>query len=245
MALNVKINETEYRLPLFASDITLEKFIDLVKLEQAEMPEELKQVIEEPDIEQRRWKAGRMPKRIYARKIVPYYAKAISTVTGVPEKVLLGDKKHDGAPVRLIETWYWNMVNSLARFKPDTGKDSFLIDGERWVLPKENMKSSTFGEFAEAAQYEEYQADAAAGNWDKMPFVMAILLKPEGEQYDPYTFGNDDFIEGRAEIMKRQTMDLVYQVSFFLLRRSENSKTDSLIYTISRLLATYKPEANA
>ena len=40
--------------------------------------------------------------------------------------------------------------------------------------------------------------------------------------------------------MRGLTMDVVYQVSFFLLRRNENLRQDSLIYTLARLLATYK-----
>lgn len=245
MALKVNINGQPYSVPIFASDITLDKFIQLVELEAAFMPKELQQMIEESDDEQRKFKSARFPKRTYARKIVPYYAKALSTVTGIPENILLGDRKHEGAPVALIETWYWQMINALANFNSDPERTAFDIDGQRWTLPSEHMQNSTFGEFAEAAQYEEYQADVAAGNWGKMPHVMAILLKPEGEEYDPYKFGNDEFVEDRAEIMRRQTMDLVYQVSFFLLKRSESLRTDSLIYTISRLLATSKRAASA
>jgi len=73
-----------------------------------------------------------------------------------------------------------------------------------------------------------------------MPYVMAVLVKPQGETYDPYKFDDDSFIEGRAEIMRRQPMDLVYQVSFFLLERNENLRADSLIYMLARLLATSK-----
>ena len=234
--LRIKINGTEYSLPIFASDITLAKFIDLVDLEATQMPKELQQVIDETDPEQRKFKAARMPKRVYARKVIPYYAKAISAVSGIPVETLLGTKKSEGAPVALLETWYWQIMTSLAQFKSSPDKTSWTIDGATWTLPEAEMKRSTFGEFAEAAQYEDYQADVASGNWSSFPKVMAILLKPEGEAYDPYKYGDDDFIEERAKIMLRQTMDLVYQVSFFLLKRSEQLRLNSLIYTIARRL---------
>lgn len=234
----IKINGQPYSLPTTVQDITLATFIRWTETEETEMPIELRAIVTETDPEKKRLKASRLPKRTYIRKLVPYYAKIISIVSGIPETVLLGDRQHEGAPVMVLDEWYWQTVNALAQFEYEPGRNTFLIDEQRWSLPAEHMAKSTFGEFAEAAQYEEFSADVAGGNWAKMPYVMAVLLRPEGEEFNPYTF--DNIVEERAEIMRGLTMDLVYQVSFFLLERNEKLRADSLIYSIARLLATYR-----
>lgn len=235
---SVKINGQQYRLPTTVQDISLRKFIHWTETEETEMPAELRAIVSESDPEKKRLKASRLPKRTYIRKLVPYYAKVISIVSDIPESVLLGDRQHEGAPVMVLDAWYWQTVNALANFEYEPGRRAFLINGETWTLPVDYMAKSTFGEFAEAAQYEEYSADVAGGNWEKMPYVMAVLLRPEGEEFSPYTF--DSIVEERAEIMRGLTMDVVYQVSFFLLERNEKLRADSLIYSIARLLATYR-----
>lgn len=236
----VKINGQEYRLPTTVDDVVLKDFIEWTEIESAEMPKELRQITEEPDHEKRKFMVARLSKRAYIFRLVPYYIKIVSLISGIPESVLKGDRKREGAPVQVIEAWYWQTVNALAAFKHDAGRRRFLIDGEAWELPAEHMKGSAFGEFAEAAQYEDYAADVAAGNWSRMPYVMAVLLKKEGEQYDPDLWGNESFVEQRAEIMRQQTMGLVYQVSFFLLQLNESLKIDSLIYTQAQALAMLK-----
>lgn len=234
----VKINGQSYRLPTTVQDITLDTFIRWTEIEENEMPDELRAIVSETDPAKKRLKASRLPKRTYVRKLVPYYAKVISAVSGIAEKTLLGDRQHEGAPVLVLDAWYWQTVNALANFEYEPGRSAFLIDGKTWVLPSEHMAKSTFGEFAEAAQYEDFSADVAGGNWAKMPYVMAVLLKPEGEEFDPYTF--DGIVEQRAEIMRGLTMDVVYQCSFFLLERNEKLRADSLIYSVARMLATLR-----
>lgn len=240
MPENIKINGKAYRIPTAVTDIAMRDFIRWTETERAEMPDELRTIVEDNDGERKALKAKRLPKRTYARKIIPYYAKIISILAGIPENTLLGDNQNEGCPVMVLEAWYWRAVNALASFEHNPAIDRFEIAGQMWALPEPNMERSTFGQFAEAAQYEDYAADVAGGNWSRIPHVMAVLLRPVGEGYDPYKFDNDDFVEQRAEIMRGVTMDTVYQVCFFLLARNEHSRTDSLIYTLARLLATLK-----
>lgn len=218
----VRINKTEYGIPQTVSDIKLKDFITWTEIEAAEMPTELRQIVEEQDPEKKKFMAGRLSKRAYIKKVVPYYIRVLNTVTGIPISTLKGDRMHEGAPVIFIEDWYWQTVNALAKFEFDPGKTRFVIGGDPWTLPEEHMKKSTFGEFAEAAQYEDYAADVAAGNWGRMPYVMAVLLRPEGEEFDPYRF--DEIVEERAEIMRKQSMDTVYQVSFFCSHETRTQK---------------------
>lgn len=235
--LRFKVNGTEYTLPLSVADITLRQHLRMIEVE-ATAPDEFTAILDEKNPDLRKKKAARLPKVRYAKKILPFFARVISCASGVPVEILLGKDGHQGAPVAMLEAWYWKIQEAYLKWDSAQAKRQFEIDGKIWTLPEDHMAKSTFGEFAEAAQYEDYAADVAGGNWSKMPYVMAVLLKPEGEKFDPDTF--DDIVEQRAEFMRGLTMDVVYSVSFFLLKRNLNSKIDSAIYTSARLLSTYK-----
>ncbi len=237
MALKAKINGVDYRVPLSVVDITLRTHLAIIAQEE-NMPPELRLIVEEKDAATRALMSKRLKKSVYAKTFIPYYASIVSTATGIPREVLLGDRTHQGMPVATLENWYWQIMAAYANFEYKPGLSSFQINGQTWTLPAGNMEKGTFGEFAEAAQYEDHVADVAAGNWGAMPYVMAVLLRPEGEPFDPDTF--DDVVEERAEIMRGLTMDVAYQVSFFLLERNRASNLDSLIYTLSRQLGTFR-----
>lgn len=238
MPLRVNIDGTDYRLPLTVADISLRTHLKIVRAEQ-DMPREMAQLVGEASPEKRRLMASRLPKAMYAKKFLPYMARIIGIAGGIPLEVLKGDKKSPGIPIALIDTWYWQTMRAYETFSPTPERTRFQVNGQTWALPEKHMEKSTFGQFAEAAQYEEYTADVAGGNWEKMPYVMAVLLRPEGERFDPETW--DDIADERADIMRDLGMDVVYATSFFLLRQKEKLKVDSLIYTTARLLATFKP----
>jgi hypothetical protein len=237
MALKVSVNGQEYRVPLSVADITLRTHLAIVAEEQ-NMPTELRQIVEEKDEATRTLMSKRLKKTVYAKTFLPYYATIVATATGIPRETLLGSRKQEGMPVSMLEKWYWQIMSAYARFEYEPGRNTFEIEGQTWTLPAGYMEKATFGEFAEAAQYEDAVADVASGNWGAMPNVMAVLLRPEGEAFDPDTF--DDIVEQRAEIMRGLTMDVAYQVSFFLLERNRASNLDSLIYTVARQLGTFR-----
>lgn len=237
MSVLIRINGDEYFLPLSVEDITLRQHMEMVKIE-ATVPEEFAAILNEKDTEQRKLKASRLPKVKYAKKVIPYFAAVISCASGISIDVLLGKNGHQGAPVAMIESWYWKVQEAYLRYSATEARTTWQINGQTWVLPNPAMNKHSFGEFAEAAQYEDYGADVAGGNWDKMPYMMAVLLKPEGEKFDPDTF--DDIVEERAEIMRGLSMDIVYSVAFFLLKRNQQSSLDSAIYTSARLLSTFR-----
>lgn len=183
----------------------------------------------EKNPQKRAMMASKFPKLQYIKDVIPYYARVVEAQTGIPAKLML-----DKAPVEQIEKLFWQIQKAYVSFS-DERQTVFEIDGALWELPSVNMEKSTFGEFAEAAQYEEFAADVAAGSYTKMPYVMAVLLRPRGEKFDPDYF--DQVVEDRAAIMRRQPMTTVYQVAFFLTERKRQSVTDLAIYTQSRAIA--------
>ena len=237
MALLATINNEQYRVPLSVADITLSTHLAIVNVEK-NIPDELADILKEEDESKRKEMAGAIEKMVYIKKIIPYFARVISAATGIPANVLLGDKQHEGAPVNMIEKWYWAIMAAYGRVSYKEGKRQFLLRGEVWEIPDNLMQKSTFGEFAEAAQYEMYTSETEQGMWDRMPYVLAVLLRPEGEKFDPYTF--DEIVEERAEMMRSITMDVVYQVAFFLLGQNAKSGQDIQISMLARLLARQK-----
>lgn len=240
MAVLIRINGEQYRIPLTVSDITLSTQILLMQVEKT-APQEFLDIMNEKDDELRAVKAKRIPKRTYASKVLPYFARVIEAATGIPADILLGKNGHAGAPVHLIEDYFWKVQAALLSFDETQAKDRFEIGGEVWTLPKQHMKGGTFGEFAEAATYEDEAASVAAGSWERMAYVMAVLLRPEGEKFDPATF--EEIVEERAAFMLTLGMDVVYSTAFFLLKQNQKSNVDMAIYSTAQALGRYRQGA--
>lgn len=226
--IRVQINGDTYGLPESTDDITLEQHIKMLDVEKS-APKIWVEITNERNPEKRRLMASRFPKSKYIRLCIPYFCRVIEAQMGVSAALLL-----KSAPVHTIEKLFWQIQNAYVNFT-DEKKTVFEIDGALWELPAANMEKSTFGEFAEAAQFEEFAADVASGQYAAMPSVMSVLLRPRGEKFDPDKF--DEVLEERKAVMMRQPMTTVYQVAFFLTAQKQQSAIDSAIYTVSRAIA--------
>lgn len=239
MAAIIKINDIAYRLPLTLADISLRTHLRIMEAE-AHAPKRLLEILMEEDPIKRAQSAGMITDKVYVGKIVPYFATVIQAASGIPADVLLGRKNWEGAPVAMIETWYWKVQQCYLNYQDvkDQQVSEWDINGSIWSLPERHMTKSTFGQFAEAAQYEESVNELNAGNWAAMPYVMAVLLRPKGEVFDPFKF--DDMVEERKEFMLDLGMDVVMQTAFFLLKLNEKCAPDLAIYTAAKELARLK-----
>lgn len=237
MSIVVNINGEQYKVPTELGDITLRRHIALRKLEN-EAPEVLKKIFEEEDQDKRTKLAQKIKPVTYAKKVLPFFARYINAATDIPVNVLLGDKDHEGAPIGLIENWYWRIQRAYFTGIGDKDKRVFDIGGKVYELPKAKMVNGTFGEFAEAAQYEQIASEASPENHDHLPYLIAVILRPQGEPFDPYTF--DDIIEERAELMRDLPMTDVQTIAFFLTIRNEAYALDSKIYMAAQTLTWLK-----
>ena len=243
MAAIIKINDIAYRLPLALEDITLRTHLRIMEAE-SHAPKRLLELLNEPDPLKRAQSAGLITDKIYVGKIIPYFANVIQAASGIPADVLLGRKNWEGAPVAMIEEWYWRIQQCYLNYKEvkEQQVSEWEVNGSIWALPEKHMTKSTFGQFAEAAQYEESVNSLSAGNREAMPYVMAVLLRPKGEVFDPLTF--DEIVEDRKEFMLDLGMDVVMQTAFFLQKLNEKSAPDLAIYTAARELARLKQIMN-
>jgi len=89
---------------------------------------------------------------------------------------------------------------------------SFTIGKEKFVLPEELMRKSTFGRYIEAEQLELQANLLEKGNIEIMPRQLAILCKKEGEEEKL----DDDLIDKRAKAFEDLDMATIWDVAFFL-----------------------------
>lgn len=87
-------------------------------------------------------------------------------------------------------------------------------EGEAWEIPKRFMAGSTVAEYLEAAQFLQSAKQVTSGQWQKMPYVMAILVRKQNEPY------SEDLIKPRAKMFLDWPLAHAYRVGFFLRRQS-------------------------
>ena len=123
--------------------------------------------------------------------------------------------------------------------------DSFIFQGIEYMLPTKktdyfgnvlHFGNSTFGEVVEAMQREKAEEEAKAeaateveeqlqemsqqfidNNYLALPYQIAILCRPKGEEYD------DKKTASRAKLFKKLPMSIVWNIAFFLIRHKNKS----------------------
>jgi len=92
--------------------------------------------------------------------------------------------------------------------------EKFELDGEKYYLPKEFMKKSSFGRYIEAEQLEIQSNMLKEGNLGILPRQIAILCKKEGEEEKL----DDAIIDKRARLFEDLDMATIWDVAFFLTK---------------------------
>ena len=199
--------EHEFSVPEEWSEITLEKyavFIDAVN--------ELQKKLKEDDNED----IGFYQIVLEYRE---HFNKLFQTFTGIEPSII------DRIKADNIYTTYMYIMNFLK--EPDYNKiDSFTFKRKKYYLPKSKidyfgneieMAEASFGEVVEAMQVQEMDKSFQENNFKVLPYQIAMLCRRKGEDY------NDQIIKERAEVFKKLTMDIVWQVAFFLIRQKQKS----------------------
>lgn len=126
---------------------------------------------------------------------------------------------------------YWTIqadlnINALTYDETFTG---FELRGKEWLLPKKHMEGATVVEFAEAAQFQDRMQDLDDGQWLAMLDVMVVLCRPSGEVYEY----NEKRHNQRKNWFRALKMDVVANVSFFLLKLNSTLQNNLLIYGLT------------
>jgi hypothetical protein len=201
-----KMNEKVIKLPELWTEVTWEKFLGFTKIIQNhEKVEEAKK--EEGSDDENEWKE--------AIRALELNTKILSFWTGLSQE----------------EISHWDMLEAETLMKCldfvndkyiDLGE--FTINEEKFFLPKNLMRETTFGRYIEAEQLEIQSELIKKGKIEIMPRQIAILAKKEGEGDNL----DDDVIDKRAKLFEKLDMATIWDVAFFLTKLEQGLMISSL-----------------
>ena len=105
------------------------------------------------------------------------------------------------------------------------GIDSFTIGDEKFIVPENLMKNSSFGRYIEAEQLELQSKLIEKGLIGVLPRQIAILCKKEDEVEKL----DDDLIDKRAKQFEKLDMATIWDVGFFLSKLEQRLMLSFLI----------------
>ena len=101
----------------------------------------------------------------------------------------------------------------MEEYKPK-GLDYFEFENDVYYFPLDFLRTGTFGDYIESQQLEMNTQYLKNGRFDILPEQMAILCKKVDEEVDL------DDIDEKAKKFRGLTMDIVWEFSFFLNKRT-------------------------
>ena len=135
------------------------------------------------------------------------YKELFIYMTGISDKVMANVPMEDVMSV--IEC----LNEIMEEYKPK-GMDYFEFEGNIYYFPMDFLRTGTFGDYIESQQLEMNTQYLKNGRFDILPEQMAILCKQVDEEVDL------DNIDEKAKAFRRLTMDIVWEFSFFLNKRT-------------------------
>ena len=114
-----------------------------------------------------------------------------------------------------------NCLEAIFQEYEPKGVDSFKLEEDVYYFPIDFLRTGTFGDYIESQQLEMNTQYLKNGRFDVLPEQMAILCKKVDEEVDL------DNIDEKARAFRKLTMDIVWEFSFFL-----NKKTIQSVHAI-------------
>lgn len=129
---------------------------------------------------------------------------------------------------------YQTMNELLAKNTSEQGIDRFDFLGKTYLFPTSDkdidgntalMSNESFGAMIYAFQQDAILEDLKKGKFDVVANQIAILCRPEGEEYSP------EKVNERAKIFQDLPMNIVWEFCFFLIRQTLKFKVLTQIYS--------------
>ena len=157
--------------------------------------------------EQKKEDEGKDLSKFFFVQQTKMYKELFCYMTGVSEKDV------NKYPVEDVDAVISALDNVMKDYKPK-GIDSFDVDGVKYYFPMNFFSEGTFGEYIEANQLEMGVEYLKNGRFDILPEQMAIMCKAVDEEVDL------DNIDEKVAKFRKLTMDIVWEFSFFLNKRT-------------------------
>ena len=157
--------------------------------------------------EQKKEDEGKDLSKFFFVQQTKMYKELFCYMTGVSEKDV------NKYPVEDVDAVISSLDNIMKDYEPK-GIDSFDVDGVKYYFPMNFFSEGTFGEYIEANQLEMGVEYLKNGRFDILPEQMAIMCKAVDEEVDL------DNIDEKVAKFRKLTMDIVWEFSFFLNKRT-------------------------
>jgi hypothetical protein len=149
----------------------------------------------------------------------PYMAKVVNYFTGIPLDACFG-KVADSLELKYLVYIYGKIMNAINTPSETKYKQLYDFNGKVYTLPERLMEKSTLLEFTMAAQYDKAMNQVRNGDPEGLLNIMAVLLKPLGEDY------SDELFEQNKVDFLQMSLQTSYEVAFFLTKLSEKYTLD-------------------
>jgi hypothetical protein len=149
----------------------------------------------------------------------PYMAKVVNYFTGIALDACFG-KVADSLELKYLVFIYSKIMSAINTPTETKYKQLYDFNGKVYTLPERLMEKSTLLEFTMAAQYDKAMNQVKNGDPEGLLNIMAVLLKPLGEDY------SDELFEQNKVDFLQMSLQTSYEVAFFLTKLSERYMLD-------------------
>jgi hypothetical protein len=160
----------------------------------------------------------------------PYMAKVVNYFTGIPLDACFG-KVADSLELKYLVYIYTKIMNAINTPTETKYKQLYDFNGKVYTLPERLMEKSTLLEFTMAAQYDKAMNQVRNGDPEGLLNIMAVLLKPLGEDY------SDELFEQNKVDFLQMSLQTSYEVAFFLTKLSEKYMLDLQTSMLQKAMA--------
>jgi hypothetical protein len=165
-----------------------------------------------------------------AKERYPYMAKVVNYFTGIPLDACFG-KVADSLELKYLVFIYSKIMSAINTPTETKYKQLYDFNGKVYTLPERLMEKSTLLEFTMAAQYDKAMNQVKNGEPEGLLNIMAVLLKPLGEDY------SDELFEQNKVDFLQMSLQTSYEVAFFLTKLSERYMLDLQTSMLEREMA--------
>jgi len=206
--LNIEINNKEYNIPNKWEEMTVDYYCGLYN------------IIKKYQVTEEEEKSDNDLSKYHIMQENKMYKELFIYMTGISEKVMAN------VPMDNVTAVIECLNEIMEEYKPK-GMDYFEFEGNVYYFPMDFLRTGTFGDYIESQQLEMNTQYLKNGRFDILPEQMAILCKQVDEDVDL------DNIEEKTNKFRKLTMDIVWEFSFFLNKRTLTSL--SVIKTFSEM----------
>jgi len=159
----------------------------------------------------------------------PFMADVVHYFTKIPLSACYG-RVAESLELKYLKFLFDKIMNAMTQPEELKYKQIYEFNSKIYILPDKLMAKSTLLEFAEAAQFDKSRKQIENNESEGLLRMVAVLLRENGEEYNEFVFEKNmvDFLQ--------LPLQVAYEVSFFLMRQSENYSIDLQTYMLQQAM---------